>query len=92
MHVDSKEFDKRGVAVMHELLIFTLENRLATTDHLTHFRREFVMPQKLMRGRTRDIPSYCDTLEMDEGELLGSGSGDEGLRVGFEKNDDYMIR
>ncbi|CAK9182380.1 unnamed protein product [Ilex paraguariensis] len=44
----SKEFDKRAVAVMHELLSFTLENRLVT-DHLTHFRREFVMPQKLMR-------------------------------------------
>ncbi|KAM7267040.1 hypothetical protein ACFE04_009206 [Oxalis oulophora] len=45
----TKEFDKRAVAVMHELLSFTLEKRLTTTDHLTHFRREFVMPQKLMR-------------------------------------------
>ncbi|GMN63277.1 hypothetical protein TIFTF001_032360 [Ficus carica] len=45
----SLEFDKRAVAVMHELLSFTIEKRLATTDHLTHFRREFVMPQKLMR-------------------------------------------
>ncbi|KAL2503441.1 Ubiquitin carboxyl-terminal hydrolase family protein [Abeliophyllum distichum] len=44
----SREFDKRAVAVMHELLSFTLEKRLVT-DHLTHFRREFVMPQKLMR-------------------------------------------
>lgn len=44
----SREFDKRAVAVMHELLNFTLEKRLVT-DHLTHFRREFVMPQKLMR-------------------------------------------
>ncbi|KAL8166412.1 hypothetical protein V2J09_007911 [Rumex salicifolius] len=44
----SLEFDKRAVAVMHELLSFTLEKRLVT-DHLTHFRREFVMPQKLMR-------------------------------------------
>ncbi|KAL8144460.1 hypothetical protein V2J09_017492 [Rumex salicifolius] len=35
----SLEFDKRAVAVMHELLSFTLEKRL----------REFVMPQKLMR-------------------------------------------
>ncbi|KAL6660222.1 hypothetical protein ACP70R_002344 [Stipagrostis hirtigluma subsp. patula] len=42
------EFDKRAVAVMHELLSFTMERRLVT-DHLTHFRREFVMPQKLMR-------------------------------------------
>ncbi|XP_056175024.1 protein WHAT'S THIS FACTOR 1 homolog, chloroplastic-like [Syzygium oleosum] len=33
---------------MHELLSFTMEKRLVT-DHLTHFRREFVMPQKLMR-------------------------------------------
>lgn len=44
----SHEFDKRAVAVMHELLSFTLEKRLVT-DHLTHFRRELVMPQKLMR-------------------------------------------
>ncbi|KAF7055475.1 hypothetical protein CFC21_062998 [Triticum aestivum] len=44
----SHEFDKRAVAVMHEILSFTLEKRLVT-DHLTHFRREFVMPQKLMR-------------------------------------------
>ncbi|CAH9103512.1 unnamed protein product [Cuscuta epithymum] len=44
----SLEFDKRAVAVMHELLSFMIEKRLVT-DHLTHFRREFVMPQKLMR-------------------------------------------
>ncbi|KAL5983328.1 hypothetical protein ACLOJK_017412 [Asimina triloba] len=44
----SKEFDKRAIAVMHELLSFTLEKRLVT-DHLTHFRHEFKMPQKLMR-------------------------------------------
>ncbi|XP_074263708.1 protein WHAT'S THIS FACTOR 1 homolog, chloroplastic [Silene latifolia] len=44
----SVEFDKRAVAIMHELLSFTLEKRLVT-DHLTHFRREMVMPQKLMR-------------------------------------------
>ncbi|XP_072976965.1 protein WHAT'S THIS FACTOR 1, chloroplastic [Typha angustifolia] len=44
----SQEFDKRAVAVMHEILSFTIEKRLVT-DHLTHFRREFVMPQKLMR-------------------------------------------
>ncbi|TQE12914.1 hypothetical protein C1H46_001560 [Malus baccata] len=44
----SKEFDKRAVAIMHELLSFTVEKRLVT-DHLTHFRRELVMPQKLMR-------------------------------------------
>ncbi|KAL3643057.1 hypothetical protein CASFOL_013872 [Castilleja foliolosa] len=44
----SLEFDKRAVAVMHELLSFTLEKRLVT-DYLTHFRREFTMPQKLMR-------------------------------------------
>ncbi|XP_057432708.1 protein WHAT'S THIS FACTOR 1 homolog, chloroplastic [Lotus japonicus] len=44
----SKEFDKRAVAVMHEMLSFTIEKRLVT-DHLTHFRWEMVMPQKLMR-------------------------------------------
>ncbi|KAL3535387.1 hypothetical protein ACH5RR_003848 [Cinchona calisaya] len=44
----SQEFDKRAVAVMHELLSFTIEKRVVT-DHLTHFRREFMMPQKLMR-------------------------------------------
>ncbi|XP_007012475.2 PREDICTED: protein ROOT PRIMORDIUM DEFECTIVE 1 [Theobroma cacao] len=44
----SLEFDKRAIAVMHELLSFTIEKRLVT-DHLTHFRRELVMPQKLMR-------------------------------------------
>lgn len=44
----SKEFDKRAVAIMHELLSFTVEKRLVT-DHLTHFRQELVMPQKLMR-------------------------------------------
>lgn len=44
----SQEFDKRAIAVMHEVLSFTIEKRLVT-DHLTHFRREFVMPQKLMR-------------------------------------------
>ncbi|CAN7067588.1 unnamed protein product [Brassica rapa subsp. trilocularis] len=48
LEAGSKEFDKRAIAVMHELLSFTLERRLVT-DHLTHFRREFVMPQKLMR-------------------------------------------
>ncbi|KAI4316445.1 hypothetical protein L6164_024423 [Bauhinia variegata] len=44
----SLEFDKRAIAVMHELLSFTIEKRVVT-DHLTHFRRELVMPQKLMR-------------------------------------------
>ncbi|XP_043712080.1 protein WHAT'S THIS FACTOR 1 homolog, chloroplastic-like [Telopea speciosissima] len=44
----SQEFDKRAVAVMHELLSFTIEKRVVT-DHLTHFRQEIVMPQKLMR-------------------------------------------
>lgn len=44
----SQEFDKRAVAVMHELLSFTIEKKLVT-DHLTHFRRELVMPQRLMR-------------------------------------------
>lgn len=44
----SQEFNKRAVAVMHEILSFTNEKRLVT-DHLTHFRREFMMPQKLMR-------------------------------------------
>lgn len=44
----SQEFDKRAIAVMHEMLSFMNERRLVT-DHLTHFRREFVMPQKLMR-------------------------------------------
>ncbi|XP_077240916.1 ubiquitin carboxyl-terminal hydrolase family protein [Tasmannia lanceolata] len=44
----SQEFDKRAIAIMHELLSFTLEKRLVT-DHLTHFRQEFLMPQKLMR-------------------------------------------
>ncbi|CAL5328578.1 hypothetical protein CsSME_00008702 [Camellia sinensis var. sinensis] len=44
----SQEFDKRAIAVMHELLSFTIEKKLVT-DHLTHFRRELVMPQKLMR-------------------------------------------
>ncbi|KAG7556032.1 Plant organelle RNA recognition domain [Arabidopsis suecica] len=138
LEAGSKEFDKRAIAVMHELLSFTLEKRLVT-DHLTHFRREFVMPQKLMRiflkhcgifyvsergkrfsvfltegyegaeliekcplifwkekllkftgyrGRKRDIPTYSDTLDMEEKELLESGSGDEDLRVGFEKDDD----
>ncbi|KMZ65707.1 Ubiquitin carboxyl-terminal hydrolase family protein [Zostera marina] len=44
----SPEFDKRAVVIMHELLSFTMEKRLVT-DHLTHFRREYRMPQKLMR-------------------------------------------
>ncbi|XP_020685562.1 protein WHAT'S THIS FACTOR 1, chloroplastic [Dendrobium catenatum] len=44
----SQEFNKRAVAVIHEILSFTIEKRLVT-DHLTHFRWEFVMPQKLMR-------------------------------------------
>lgn len=44
----SQEFNKRAVAVMHEILSFTIEKRLVT-DHLTHFRWELVMPQKLMR-------------------------------------------
>ncbi|KAK6941185.1 Pentatricopeptide repeat [Dillenia turbinata] len=48
LQAGSLEFDKKAVAVMHELLSFTIEKRLVT-DHLTHFRRELVMPQKLMR-------------------------------------------
>lgn len=44
----SEEFGKRAVAVLHEMLSFTLEKRLVT-DHLTHFRKEFRLPQKLMR-------------------------------------------
>lgn len=44
----SSEFDKRAVIIMHELLSFTMEKRLVT-DHLTHFRHEYRMPQKLMR-------------------------------------------
>ncbi|CAN6806387.1 unnamed protein product [Brassica oleracea var. botrytis] len=47
---------------MYELLSFTLEKRLVTTDHLTHFRREFVLLRFTgYRGRKRDIPSYCET-------------------------------
>ncbi|KAL3020326.1 hypothetical protein AAZX31_05G138600 [Glycine max] len=38
---------------MHELLSFTIEKRLVT-DHLTHFRWELVMPQKLMRLLLKD--------------------------------------
>lgn len=141
LEAGSKEFDKRAIAVMHELLSFTLEKRLVT-DHLTHFRREFVMPQKLMRiflkhcgifyvsergkrfsvflteayegpeliekcplilwkekllrftgyrGRKRDIPTYSDSLDMEERELLESGSGDEDLRVEFAKDDDDVV-
>ncbi|CAA7061140.1 unnamed protein product [Microthlaspi erraticum] len=141
LEAGSKEFDKRAIAVMHEVLSFTLEKRLVT-DHLTHFRREFVMPQKLMRiflkhcgifyvsergkrfsvfltegydgteliekcplvlwkekllrftgyrGRKRDIPTYNDTLEMEERELLDSGSGDESLSVGFENYGDDLV-
>ncbi|XP_019055371.1 PREDICTED: protein ROOT PRIMORDIUM DEFECTIVE 1 isoform X2 [Nelumbo nucifera] len=48
LQAGSQEFDKRAVAVMHELLSFTIEKKLVT-DHLTHFRKELVMPQKLMR-------------------------------------------
>ncbi|XVE70813.1 hypothetical protein DITRI_Ditri10aG0100600 [Diplodiscus trichospermus] len=44
----SLEFDKRAVAIMHELLSFTIEKRLVT-DRLTHFGQELVMPQRLMR-------------------------------------------
>ncbi|GLJ25348.1 hypothetical protein SUGI_0485430 [Cryptomeria japonica] len=44
----SKEFEKRAVAVLHEILSFTLEKRLIA-DHLTHFHKEFRLPQKLMR-------------------------------------------
>ncbi|EOA20639.1 hypothetical protein CARUB_v10000951mg [Capsella rubella] len=138
LEAGSKEFDKRAIAVMHELLSFTLEKRLVT-DHLTHFRREFVMPQKLMRiflkhcgifyvsergkrfsvfltegyegpelidkcplilwkekllkftgyrGRKRDIPTYSDTFDMQERDLMEIGSGDENLSVEFEKADD----
>lgn len=43
------------------------------------------------RGRKRDIPTYSDTLDMEERELLESGSGDEDLRVGFEKDDDDLV-
>ena len=44
----SQEYDKRAIAIMHEILSFTIEKRLVT-DQLTHFRWEFRMPQKLMR-------------------------------------------
>ncbi|KAL1547341.1 protein WHAT'S THIS FACTOR 1, chloroplastic-like [Salvia divinorum] len=48
LQAGSLEFDKRAVAIMHELLSFSIEKRLVT-DHFTHFRHEFNMPQKLMR-------------------------------------------
>ncbi|KAL5728535.1 hypothetical protein ACHQM5_001608 [Ranunculus cassubicifolius] len=48
LQAGSPEFDKRAIAIMHELLSFTTEKRLVT-DYLTHFRKELVMPQKLMR-------------------------------------------
>ncbi|KAK1286404.1 hypothetical protein QJS10_CPB20g00666 [Acorus calamus] len=48
LRVGTREYDKRAVAVMHEILSFTLEKRIVV-DHLTHFRSEFAMPQKLMR-------------------------------------------
>ncbi|KAH6835413.1 Ubiquitin carboxyl-terminal hydrolase family protein [Perilla frutescens var. hirtella] len=48
LQAGSPEFDKRAIAVMHELLSFSIDKRLVT-DYLTHFRREFNMPQKLMR-------------------------------------------
>lgn len=41
----SKGLSKRAVAIMHEILSFTIDKRLLA-DHLTHFRQEFVMPQK----------------------------------------------
>lgn len=48
LQAGSLEFDKRAIAVMHELLSFSIDKRLVT-DYFTHFRREFNMPQKLMR-------------------------------------------
>lgn len=48
LQAGSKEFDKRAIAVMHELLSFTMEKRLVT-HYLTYFQREFTMPQMLMR-------------------------------------------
>ncbi|KAF3548077.1 hypothetical protein DY000_02000954 [Brassica cretica] len=134
--VGSKEFEKRAVAVMYELLSFTLEKRLVTTDHLTHFRRVcgifyvsergkrfsvlfteayegqeliekcplILWKEKLLRftgyrGRKRDIPNDDDEMDSDEAteegreifRVIVRRSGDEGLRVGFEKNDDDMM-
>jgi Plant organelle RNA recognition domain len=37
----TQEFNKRTVAIIHEILNFTPEKRLVT-DYLTHFRREKV--------------------------------------------------
>eukprot|EP00252_Welwitschia_mirabilis_P017355 TRINITY_DN3844_c0_g1_i3.p1 TRINITY_DN3844_c0_g1~~TRINITY_DN3844_c0_g1_i3.p1 ORF type:complete len:254 (-),score=55.03 TRINITY_DN3844_c0_g1_i3:432-1193(-) len=44
----SKEFEKRAIAVLHEMLSLTIEKR-TVTDKLTHFHHEFKLPQKLMR-------------------------------------------
>ena len=62
--VGSKEFEKRAVAVMYELLSFTLEKRLVTTDHLTHFRREFVVFSMFLR-EGRD--SVCSLQKLTNG-------------------------
>ncbi|KAH7514965.1 hypothetical protein FEM48_Zijuj11G0146200 [Ziziphus jujuba var. spinosa] len=66
----SLEFDKRAVAVMHELFSFIIEKRLVT-DHLIHFRRELVMP-KSYRGKKKKIESFSNTSDMEDNGLLES--------------------
>lgn len=80
LEAGSLEFDKRAIAIMHELLSFTIEKRLVT-DYLTHFRKELVMPQKLMRfflkhfgifyvsERGKRLSVYL-TEAYDDGELI----------------------
>ncbi|CAN4103060.1 unnamed protein product [Withania somnifera] len=62
------EFNKRAVAVMHELLSFTIEKRLVT-DYLAHFRKEFVMPPKLMRLKGKGFHVFLNSA-YDGSELI----------------------
>ncbi|MCO5549346.1 hypothetical protein L7F22_002816 [Adiantum nelumboides] len=46
-HKNTAEFEKRQVAVLHEILSMTLEKK-TTFDYLTHFRKEFRLSQTLL--------------------------------------------
>ncbi|MCE3052243.1 hypothetical protein HAX54_051977 [Datura stramonium] len=74
------EFNKRAVAVMHELLSFTIGKRLVT-DYLTHFRKEFVMPQKLMRKKKETMDALNDLQEFVDDDFFENESEDESVQV-----------
>lgn len=87
---ESIEAEKRACAVVREVLGMTLEKR-TLIDHLTHFRKEFGLPNKL-RGMIVRHPElfYVSLKGLRDSVLLVEGFDEKGMLL--EKDRSLEIR